>query len=77
MVYWVGIAPTLLILLPLLVYDWYYVEFAKGVMLSYFQYYSVYWFMTSTTCNIPKWSRPNIFSTTPFTGSRLVLRAVY
>jgi hypothetical protein len=44
-----GLAPILLVLLRLLVYDWYYVEFTEEALLFYFQYYSIYWFTTSTT----------------------------
>jgi hypothetical protein len=43
-----GLAPILPILLRLLVYDWYYVEFTASASSQYFQYYSVYWFTTST-----------------------------
>jgi hypothetical protein len=99
-VYCMGLAPILPVLLLLLVHDWYYVEFTAWGSLWYFQYYSVYWFTTSTTCNLLKGPRPNIFSsvywfttsttwsllhgshshtssTTPSTGSRLVLHGVY
>jgi hypothetical protein len=52
MVYWVGITLTLSLLLRLPVHDWYYVEITAWASLPYFQYYSVYWFMTGTTWSL-------------------------
>jgi hypothetical protein len=44
-----GLVPILPVLLHLLVYDWYYVEFTEEALFSYFMYYSIYWFTTGTT----------------------------
>jgi hypothetical protein len=45
-----GLAPILIVLLRLLVHDWYYVKFTAWALLPYFQYNSVYWFTTGITC---------------------------
>jgi hypothetical protein len=71
-----GHAPILPILLCLLVHDWYYVEFTAWASLPYFQYYSIYWLMTGTTWSLLHGHYSHTASTTPSTGSRLVLRGV-
>jgi hypothetical protein len=63
--------------LPLLVHDWYYVEFTAWASLTYSQYYSICWFTTGITCSLLQGYRSHTTSTTPFTGSRLVLRGDY
>jgi hypothetical protein len=77
MVYWRGIALTLLVLLCLLIHDWYYVEFTAWASLLYCQYYSVYWLTIGTTWSLLKGHRSHTASTTLSTSSRLVLRRVY
>jgi hypothetical protein len=72
-----GLAPILPVLLRLLVHDWYYVEFTAWASLPYFQYYSVYWFTTGTTWSLLHGPHSHTSSTTPSTGSPLVLRGVY
>jgi hypothetical protein len=72
-----GLALILRVLLRLVVHDWYYVELTAWALLPYFQYYSVYWFMTGTTCSLLQGLCSYISSTTPSTGSRLLLRGVY
>jgi hypothetical protein len=48
-----------------------------GALLLYFQYYSIYWFMTSTTWSLLHELCSHTSNTTPFTGLRLVLCGVY
>jgi hypothetical protein len=72
-----GLAPILLVLLRLLVHHWYYVEFTTWALLPYSQYYSVYWFTTSTTLSLLHGHCSHTASNTLFTDSRLVLRGVY
>jgi hypothetical protein len=69
-----GLAPILPVLLRLLVHDSYYVEFTVWASLLYSQYYSVYWFTTSTTSSLLHGSCSYTPSTTPSIGSPLVLR---
>jgi hypothetical protein len=71
-----GIAPKLPLLLCLLVHDWYYMEFAAWASLPNCQYYSIYGFTTSTTWSLLHGHHSQTVSTTPFTGSRLVLHGV-
>jgi hypothetical protein len=54
-----------------------YVEFTAWALLPYFQYYSVYWFMTGTTSSLLHGPCSHTFCTTPSIGSRLVLCRVY
>jgi hypothetical protein len=76
-VYCMGLAPILSVLLSLLVHDWYYIEFTAWASLLYFQHYSVYWFTTGTTWSFLHGPHSHTSSTTPSTGSRLILRRVY
>jgi hypothetical protein len=71
-VYCKDFVPILPVLLHLLVHDGHYVEFTEWASLPHFQYYSVHWFTTSTTCSLMQWPRSHTSSTTPFTSSRLV-----
>jgi hypothetical protein len=52
-------------------------QFTKGVSPQYFQYYSVYWFMTGTTWSLLHGPRSHTSSTTLSIGPLLVLRGVY
>jgi hypothetical protein len=65
------------VLLRLLVYDLYYVEFTAWAFLLYFQYYSIFWFTSSTTWSLLHGHRSQTSSTTLFTGSRQVLHGVW
>jgi hypothetical protein len=75
-VYYMGFAPILPVLLHLLIHDCYYIKFTAWTSLPYFQYYSVYWFMAGTTSSLLLRPRSHNSSTTPSTGSRLVLHRV-
>jgi hypothetical protein len=72
-----GLAPILPVLLRLLVYDWYYMEFTAWAMLPYLQYYSFYWFTTGTAWSLLHGPHSHTSSTSLSTGLRLVLRGVY
>jgi hypothetical protein len=72
-----SVAPILPVLLCLLVHNWYYMEFIAWAWLSYFQYYSIYWFTTGTTWSLLHGPRCDTVNTTPSTGLRLVLHRVY
>jgi hypothetical protein len=68
-----SLAPILPVLLRLLIYDWYYMEFTARALLPYCQCYSVYWFMISTTWSLLKGFRSHASSNGQITSSRLVL----
>jgi hypothetical protein len=72
-----ALAHILTLLLCLLVHDSYYMEFTAWALLPYFQYYSVYWFMTGTTLSLLHGPCSRTSSTIPSTGSKLVLHGVY
>jgi hypothetical protein len=72
-----GLVPILAVLLRLLVHDKCYVEFTTWALPPYSPYYSSYWFTTGTTTSLLHGPCPHTPSTTPSTGSRLVLQQVY
>jgi hypothetical protein len=72
-VYYISIVLILLVLLHLLIHDWYYVEFTARDSLPYCQYYSVYWFMTSTTWSLLHGLRSHASRNDQLTSYRLVL----
>jgi hypothetical protein len=72
-VYCMGLAHILPVLLYLLVHDWYYVQFTARLSLPYYQYYSVYWFTTSTTWRLLKGLRSHASSNGQSTSSQLIL----
>jgi hypothetical protein len=72
-----GLTPILLVLLHLPVHDWYYMESTARALYPHFQYYSVYWFTTGTTCSLLQGHHSHTASTTPIIGSQLLLRGVY
>jgi hypothetical protein len=71
-VYCMGFAPILLVLLRLLVYDCYYIEFTAWASLPYFQYNSVYWFTTGIRASLLKGSRSHRSSNAQVTSFWLI-----